>query len=252
MSGPAGDSIVFDRIADSYDDTRGGMERGRVVAAALHPMLPPAGTLLEIGIGTGLVAAALTELGRSPVGVDLSRPMLAHARTRVPGRLAVGDAELLPVATGAVAGAYLVHVLHLVGDLARTLAEVVRVLRPGGRAVTTVYAHGPLTGDLHREIDRVRSQLDARKRPDDEAHVVERARAVGLEPVERHDLPGVGSSPRIAADRLEARSLSWMWSVDEDAWTRYVPVALERLRSLPDQDRVRPGPGPTLLAFTRP
>lgn len=251
MTGP-GESIVFDRIADSYDDTRGGMERGRTTAAALHRMLPLGGPLLEVGVGTGLVAAALTELGRSPVGVDLSRPMLARARTRVPGRLAVGDAELLPVATGAVAAAYLVHVLHLVGDVPRTLAELVRVLRPGGRAVTTVYAHGPLTGDLHREFDRVRSQLDAQPRPDDEAHVVELARAVGLEPVERHDLPGMALSPRIAADRLEARSLSWMWSVDEDAWTRHVPPALERLRSLPDQDRVRPGPGPTLLAFARP
>ena len=93
MSGP-GESIVFDRIADSYDDTRGGMERGRTVAAALHRMLPPGGPLLEVGVGTGLVAAALTELGRSPVGVDLSRPMLARARTRVPGRLALGDAEV--------------------------------------------------------------------------------------------------------------------------------------------------------------
>jgi hypothetical protein len=80
---------------------------------------------------------------------------------------------------------------------------------------------------------------------------VELARSVGLEPVERHDLPDVGLSPRDAADRLEARSLSWMWSVDEDAWTRHVPPALERLRSLPDQDRVRPGPGPTLLALAR-
>ena len=35
MSGGARESIVFDRIADSYDDTRGGMERGRTVAAAL-------------------------------------------------------------------------------------------------------------------------------------------------------------------------------------------------------------------------
>lgn len=250
MTGPAGESIVFDRIADSYDDTRGGMERGRTVAAALHRMLPD-GPLLEIGVGTGLVAAGLTELGRSPVGVDLSRPMLARARARIPGRLAVGDAERLPIATGSISAAYLVHVLHLVGDISRTLAEVVRVLRPGGRAVTTVYPDEPVTDDLGREFDRVRSQLDAQSRPDDEAHVVGLARAVGLEPADRHELPGGGTTPRIAADRLETRSLSWMWSVDEDAWARHVPPALRRLRALPDQDRVRSGPGPTLLAFTR-
>ena len=250
MSGAARESIVFDRIADSYDDTRGGMERGRTVAAALDRLLPP-GPLLEVGVGTGLVAAALAELGRTPVGVDLSRPMLRRAAARIPGRLAVGDAELLPVGTGAVAGAYLVHVLHLVGDISGPLAEVVRVLRPGGRAVTTVYPDGQPARDLDRELAEVRSQLGAETRPDDEDHVVGLARAVGLEPVERHELPGAGSSPRMAADRLEARSLSWMWSVAEDAWARHVPTALDRLRALPDQDRVRPSPGTTLLAFAR-
>lgn len=250
MNSPARDSIVFDRIADSYDDTRGGMDRGRTVAAALDRLLPP-GPLLEVGVGTGLVAAALTELGRTPVGVDLSRPMLDRAATRIPGRLAIGDAELLPVGTGAVTAAYLVHVLHLVGDISRTLAEVVRVLRPGGRAVTTVSPEESPTVDLHRELAAVRSQLEAEPRSDSEDHVVGLARAVGLEPVERHELPGAGVSPRTAADRLAARSLSWMWSVDEDAWSRHVPIALERLRALPAQDRPRHGPGPTLVAFAR-
>lgn len=246
-----GESVVFDHIADSYDDTRGGMERGRTVAAVLAQLLPPSGSVLEIGVGTGLVAAGLAELGRAPVGVDLSGPMLARASARIPGRLALGDAERLPVATGAVAAAYLVHVLHLVGDIPRTLAEVVRVLRPGGTAVATAYGHGPLTGDLHQEVDRVRGELDADDRTDDEQRVVQLARTAGLEPAERRELPGVEITPRIVASRLESRSLSWMWPVDEDAWARYVPAALKRIRALPDQDRVRPGPGPTLLAFRR-
>lgn len=247
----SGESIVFDRVADSYDETRGGLPRGRVVAGALIRMLPPSGPVLEVGVGTGLVAAGLAELGRAPVGVDLSVPMLARARSRVPGRLAVGDAQRLPVATGAVAAAYLVHVLHLVGDIPRTLAEVVRVLRPGGTAVATAYGHGPLTDDLHREADRLRSELDAQARPDEETLVLELGRAAGLELVDRHDLPGTASTPRVLADRLEARSLSWMWPVDDELWSRLVPAALARIRALPDQDRVRPGPGPTLLAFRR-
>jgi SAM-dependent methyltransferase len=245
-----GESIVFDRIADSYDDTRGGIERGRTVARALRRLLPD-GPLLEIGVGTGLVAAALTELGRRPVGVDLSRPMLDRAAARIPGRVAVGDAERLPVGTGAVTAVYLVHVLHLVGDTTRTLAEAVRVVRPGGRVVTTVYPGGLVDGDLHREMTAVRRRLETRERPDNEAHIVGLARGVGLEPVDRHQLPGTGITPRTAADRLEHRSLSWMWSVDEDAWAAEVPAALARIRALPDQDRDRPGLGATLVAFAR-
>ena len=87
MSGEG--SIAFDRIAGSYDATRGGMERGRSVGAVLAELLPADGPLREVGVGTGLVAAGLAERGRAPVGVDLSRPMLAVAATRLPGRLAV-------------------------------------------------------------------------------------------------------------------------------------------------------------------
>jgi SAM-dependent methyltransferase len=251
VTGGPGESIPFDRIADSYDETRGGLERGRAAAAALHRLLPPAGPLLEVGVGTGLVAAGLTELGRHPVGVDLSRPMLDRAAARIPGRVAVGDAERLPVRTGSVAGAYLVHVLHLVGDIPRTLAEVLRVLRPDGRMVTTVFPDGPFDDDLYREFRAVREQLEAERRPDDEDSIVGHARAAGLVPVDRQELPSQGSTPRDAADRLEARSLSWMWSVDDDAWSRHVPPALARLRALPGQDRPRPAPGPTLIALAR-
>ena len=245
------ESVVFDRVADTYDHTRGGMERARVAAAALHRMLPADGPLLEIGVGTGLVAAALAELGRAPAGLDLSRPMLERARPRLPGRLAVGDAERLPVRSGAVAGAYLVHVLHLVGDMSRALSEVARVLRPGGLAVATVFAYRPLDADMHREFDAVRRQLERGAQPDSEDRVVALAGAAGLAPVDRQVLPGVPYTPRRLAALLEARAMSWMWSVEEDTWARHVPAALARLRALPDQDRVRPGPGPTLLAFAR-
>jgi ubiquinone/menaquinone biosynthesis C-methylase UbiE len=244
----AGESIVFDRIADSYDETRGGMERGRVAAEALHRLLP-AGPLLEVGVGTGLVAAALTERGPRPVGVDLSRPMLARAAGRVPGRVAVGDAQRLPVGTDSVAGAYLVHVLHLVGDPAGVLAEAARVVRPGGRVVTSAFPDDPLDDDLHEVFRAVREQLEAERRPDDVATVLGHARAAGLVEADRVELRRPGSTPREAAERLATRSLSWMWTVDDDAWSRHVPAALDRLRALPGQDRPRPGPGPTLLAL---
>jgi ubiquinone/menaquinone biosynthesis C-methylase UbiE len=247
----AGGSIAFDAVATSYDETRGGMERGRRMAGILIDMLPADGPLLEIGVGTGLVAAGLTELGRAPVGIDLSLPMLAFARERIPGRVAAGDALRLPVGTDAVTGAYLVHVLHLVAQIPGTLAEVARVLRPGGTLVATGFPSGPVEGDLHEEVDRLHDRIGVDRRDDDPELVIRLAGEAGFELVGRHEEPGRPVTPRTAADMIEARSLAWTWSIDDETWTRDVLPFLGRLRALPDQDRVRPGPGPSILAFRR-
>lgn len=249
---PAGESIAFDRIAGSYDATRGGLERGRQVAAVLAGWLPVDGPVLEVGVGTGLIAAGMDELGHRPLGVDLSLPMLAAARDRLPGRVAAGDALRLPVGTATVAGAYLVHVLHLVADIPATLAEVARVLRPGGTLVATAFPGGAVPGDVHELLNRIRLELSDRPRNVDAELVGSAAAAAGFTALDRHDLPGTGISPRDAADLTEARSMSWMWSVDDDVWAERIPPVLARVRALPDQDAVRPAPGPALLAFRRP
>jgi len=246
------ESVAFDRVAASYDESRGGMDRGREVAAVLARLLPADGPLLEIGVGTGLIAAGLAELGRPPLGVDLSVPMLLRARDRVPGRLAVGDALRLPVRTGAVAGAYLVHVLHLVGDIPATIAELHRVVRSGGVVAATAFPGGPVPGDLHEEMDRIREEMGGARQLVDVPLVTRLAAAAGFEPADRHELPGRDVTPRVAGDLLAARSMSWMWTVDDAVWAERQPEALARLRALPDQDAVRPGPGPTVLSFRRP
>jgi SAM-dependent methyltransferase len=245
------ESVVFDRIAGSYDETRGGMERGRRIAAVVAGLLP-ADPVLEVGVGTGLVAAGLAELGRPPVGVDLSLPMLARARDRIPGRLAVGDALRLPVGTGTVAGVYLVHVLHLVGDVPAALAEVARVLRPGGTMVATAFPGEPVPGDVHEEGERLRDRLGGNRRNVDAPLVTRLATEAGFELVRRAEGPGIEVTPQQVIDSLQARSTSWMWSVDDETWARELPAALARFRALPDPDRVRPGPGPAVLAFRHP
>ncbi len=64
-------SVSFDRIADSYDETRGGLERGGNIARAIAAHLRP-GPVVEIGVGTAAVALPLEGAGHPVVGFDLS------------------------------------------------------------------------------------------------------------------------------------------------------------------------------------
>src|SRR6185369_15770966 len=94
-------SINFDRIADRYDESRGGTVRGECFAADLLPWLVP-GLVLEVGVGTGIVAAALRAHGVAVIGVDLSEEMLRQAVTRLGPAVVRGDALALPFASGSV------------------------------------------------------------------------------------------------------------------------------------------------------
>ncbi len=245
-------SVPYDRVAGTYDQTRGGLERGRRIAGILADLFPGQGPLLEVGVGTGAVSAGLAELGRDVVGVDLSLPMLAVARERLPGRVAAADALRLPVRTGSVAGAYLIHVLHLVAEIPTTLSEVARVLRPGGTLVATGFPASPVAGDLFEQLGRMQDRIGATRHDDDPDRIVRLADDAGFDLVDRRDEPAPPVTPRTAADLIEARSMAWTWSVDAETWASVVEPTLARVRALPDQDRVRPGPGPTLLTFRHP
>src|SRR5262245_57618509 len=95
-------SVPFDRIAtETYDRTRGGGERGERLARDMRPWLRP-GRALEVGVGTGILAAALIAAGWPTAGVDLAWPMLTKAHARLGPRVAAGDARALPIAAGGV------------------------------------------------------------------------------------------------------------------------------------------------------
>jgi SAM-dependent methyltransferase len=250
-------SIAFDRVAGEYDRTRGGVARGAAAAAAVLPLLADADPVLELGVGTGLVATALAAGGRQVAGADLSLPMLRQAADRLPGRVVAGDAGRLPVRSGSVAAVVFIHVLHLVGDLAATLSETARVLRAGGRAVASVRPP-----DLSPETDvaeilwgLARRLGRAELRPDNPAAVAAAAERAGLTPAGRGGYrPGLaGLSPAEAVDRIGSRSASWMWHVDDERWAGATGPAVDALRGLPDQDRRRTETTELpLLVFAKP
>jgi len=232
-------SLAFDRVADLYDETRGGEERGRRFAEELHRALDPAALALEVGVGTGVVAKGLTALGHRVVGVDLSEPMARSARDRLGPRVALGDATRLPVRDGAVAQAYAVWVLHVVGDQLGMLREVERVLGPGGRFVV-LPALGPRPedplGSLVWDMDR-RLDPDGR-RHDDPDHLERLAPHAGLRVLAVRPLATAGylEAPADVARKLEMRSYSSLWTATDGEWRRIVEPTLAAVRALPDQE----------------
>jgi SAM-dependent methyltransferase len=90
---------------------------------------------LEVGSGPGDFAARVqAEIGAEVVAIDVSPRMVELARELgVDAR--VGDAQELPFADGSFDCAVAAWMLYHVPDLDRALAELARVLRPGGRLV---------------------------------------------------------------------------------------------------------------------
>jgi septum formation protein len=124
-------------VASTYDETRGGLTRAVAAAEAVDSLLPKGGRVLELAVGTGIVGAELVALGNLVHGMDLSEPMLRHARVRLPGHVAAADAVRLPIADRRCDAVVAVWLLHLLDNSEPVIAEVARVLRSDGVFVTT-------------------------------------------------------------------------------------------------------------------
>lgn len=118
-------------------------ERSRFVRAQLD--LEPEHRVLEIGFGPGTDIAAVSDLARSVVGVDPSRAMIAQASRRNlaamrDGRvqLRCGRATELLLADEDFDRVYAINNVQFWDPLERGVAEIRRVLRPGGRAVIAI------------------------------------------------------------------------------------------------------------------
>jgi ubiquinone/menaquinone biosynthesis C-methylase UbiE len=94
--------------------------------------LPTGGWVLDAGGGTGRISAVLRPLTDHIVVADLSRRMLRQARGRgLEG--VVTDVERLPFADGTFERVLVVDALHHFAGQSKSLSELARVLRPGGR-----------------------------------------------------------------------------------------------------------------------
>jgi ubiquinone/menaquinone biosynthesis C-methylase UbiE len=232
-------SISFDRVADTYDRTRGGEARGQQYAEAIAPLLAPGARTLDVGVGTGLVAVTLARLGFRVVGVDISPAMARRSLDRLGPRVVVGDARRLPFRDRSVPQAYSVWVLHVVGDVPAALAEVARVLRPGGRYVVAPGLAAPPADEVGSRIHDLERRLDPERRRDDGLERLKAlAPAAGLSVTRA--VPYIWEfeeSPGEVARKLEERTLSFLWGVDDERWASIVVPVIDWLRALPDPER---------------
>lgn len=143
----------------AWDEMRALDLPARAIEEALLARLPQGrlGRVLDIGCGTGRMMEVLSPRADQVLGIDLSRRMLALARTRIAERglanCSVRQADMariaLPDASFDVV--VLCMVLHYADDPAAVLAEAARLTAPGGRvAVVDLAPHG--RDDLIRRL----------------------------------------------------------------------------------------------------
>ncbi len=126
---------VWERIGPSFDQTR--LRPWPHVQRFLHRTAPDA-RILDVMCGNG---RHMHDARRNVVGLDFSGPLCRSAAAR--GPVVQGDATKLPFADGSFDACIYVAGLHGIPEAAGradSLAEVHRVLRPGGQAQITVWS----------------------------------------------------------------------------------------------------------------
>ena len=178
-------SEFFAGAAAEWDRLRAELYGRTFTHAAALALLSPDLVVADLGCGTASVAAQLAPYVGKVIGVDNSAAMLKAARKRTAGTnnvdLRRGDLESLPVDNASCDAALLLLALTYVEDPALALAEVKRILKPGGRAVVVDL--------LPHDRDDFRRQMGQRHAGFDPENLESMMRSAGLSPITTNPLP---------------------------------------------------------------
>lgn len=218
-------TVNFDRAAEYYDATRDvGDEATTQTLDILADHVRDRGRVLEIGVGTGILALPLAARGIDVIGVDVSSAMLAKLRGKmgngVPLHVLRADARSLPFSDGSFGVAYARHVLHLIPDWRTAVAELCRVV--GHAVLVDAGVATPGWQELWREIRPVLGPASERVGLDiarDGASALDEAfRAAGATPGTVVDFAYAQTETMAdVIDEMERRSPSFTWGVPDDA-----------------------------------
>jgi ubiquinone/menaquinone biosynthesis C-methylase UbiE len=173
----------WDRIRALHVDA-GEVERGLMEALGPESMQE----LLDIGTGSGRILELLGATVSRGTGIDMSREMLAIARAKLAAagldncRLRHGNMYDLPLEDDSFDAATVHLVLHYADRPHAVIAEIARVLRPGGRIVIADFAP--------HDLEELRSKHAHRRLGFDDHEVQNWFEAAGLVPERIRRLPG--------------------------------------------------------------
>lgn len=148
-------------------------ERRDVTVSHVLRLLPPGGRVLDLGCGAAPVLSELRRLGVSCTGLDLTQDMLKHARQRLramnldDGDLHQGDCRSTPFADASFDVVVCLGVVSYVEDYGQVLAEIQRLLRPGGHAIISFRNRfNPILSDPVRLARHVVKSLTGQLKPE--------------------------------------------------------------------------------------
>ncbi|HKY08226.1 MAG TPA: metalloregulator ArsR/SmtB family transcription factor [Candidatus Binatia bacterium] len=131
----------FESLAGDWEKVRKSYFDDRVGSLAIEKLLPRDLVLADVGCGTGSLTFELARFARRVIGIDLSPEMLRRARVAARERgvenveFRQADALKLHLDPASVDAAFCVMVLHFLPDPKRAIAELCRIVRPGGSVV---------------------------------------------------------------------------------------------------------------------
>ncbi len=131
----------FDAVGPEWDAVRKVFQDDTLRARAITRLVEPGLPVADIGTGTGILAQELAGLGLSVIAIDHSPRMLAAAQEKLDAgglsgvEFRQGDAAALPLSDGEVHAAFAHMVLHYLPTPAEAVAEMARVVAPGGRVI---------------------------------------------------------------------------------------------------------------------
>ncbi|HAM26743.1 MAG TPA: bifunctional demethylmenaquinone methyltransferase/2-methoxy-6-polyprenyl-1,4-benzoquinol methylase [Microbacteriaceae bacterium] len=141
-------AAMFDGVAKHYDRTNSVLSMGNSLiwrVATVRAVAPQAGErILDIAAGTGTSSVALAKSGADVVAADFSPGMIEVGRQKHPGITFVqADAMELPFGNDEFDAVTISFGLRNIEDPKKALAEMYRVLKPGGRVVICEFSKPP-------------------------------------------------------------------------------------------------------------
>ena len=208
---------TWNESADAYDDVARNLDlySDRLLH---HAAVRPTVRVLDVASGLGEPAFTMAKSARSVLGIDLSERMversnaLAKSRGATNVEFRVMDAEDLDLPGSSFDVATCRFGLQIVTDPDKTVAEVLRVLKPGGRFAATVWGPGERCPAIHVIIEPMLKHAE----PDETGYIPTPYEMGGP-----GELVAVMKKAGFASATEERFTRDWTFA-NEDAWYRGV------------------------------